>query len=126
MPVWVLGGQMEWRKGHSHGVLWVAPVGMADSFLISTENFSLKSPHAGNLVQRARNHFYVKALYKTPTDPNRRPVDFAGRWIDVPADAAIIVKRYDNSSGKLEGDIYDGDYKTGSAYFDATTLVLVR
>gem|GEM_PF-1876693 len=124
MPVWVLSGQMEWRRGHSHGVLWVAPVGSADSFLISTENFSLKDPKAGNLVQRARNHFYVKAVYTAPTDPNKRPVDFAGKWMEVPKDAAVIVTLYDNSSGKLEGDVYDGDDKVGSAYFDVTTLKL--
>ncbi|HEY4336244.1 MAG TPA: hypothetical protein VGM89_10110 [Puia sp.] len=122
MPVWVLGGQMERRRGHSHGLLWVAPLGSADSFLISTDNFSLKNPAAGNLVQRASNHAYVKAVYTAPADPNKRPVDFAGRWIDVPKDASIVVTRYDNSSGKLEAKIFDGDDKVGEAYFDVSTL----
>jgi hypothetical protein len=105
--------------------LEVAPVGSAERYIISEDNFTLKDVRSCSLLQKAKNGFAALAEYIPPVNSNDRPVDDRDHsWIDVKAGAKIFIIKYSDLDNAIIGEIYDADgsLRIPYAHFKPETL----
>jgi hypothetical protein len=128
--VWVRAFHKSQTKKRSTCWYSVSPLGSDEQYILADDCFTLKDISQCSLKQKAKNGFVVKAIYKTPSDPRKRPHG-AGNGgfhpVNVPSGSIVLVLNYDPEHDWMWCYIYTKTGKEkGSALFYESTLTEIK
>jgi hypothetical protein len=108
----------------------VSPMDSEEQYILADDCFTLKDISQCSLKQKAKNGFVVKALYKAPTDPRKRPHGVGNEGyhpVNIPSGSIVLVLDYRPEQDWMWGYVYTKSGKEkGSALFYESTLTEIK